>query len=67
MPIEDASVKIRVGGARDDKADLALPHWAGVVPLALQPQRPRPETECRDAPLPASVQRLLDAPSERMP
>lgn len=67
MPIEDASVKIRAGGARDDKADLALPHWAGVVPLALRPQRPLPEAECRDAPLPPSVQRLLDAPSEHTP
>lgn len=61
MPIEDASVKIRADGARDDKADLALPYWAGVVPLALCPQAPLPEADCRDAALPASVQRLLAA------
>ena len=30
--IEDASAKVRSGGVKDDAADLALPHWAGVVP-----------------------------------
>jgi len=30
--IEDASAKVRSGGVKDDDADLALPHWAGVVP-----------------------------------
>ncbi len=31
--IVDISAKIRAAGAKDDKADLALPHWAGVVPV----------------------------------
>ncbi|MDQ2648931.1 MAG: pyridoxamine 5'-phosphate oxidase family protein [Actinomycetota bacterium] len=35
LPIEEGSVKVRTGDALDDPADLALPHWAGVVPLRL--------------------------------
>lgn len=31
--IEDASAKVRSGGPSDDAADLALPHWAGLLPL----------------------------------
>jgi len=33
LPIEEASVKCREGGPLDDEEDLALPYWAGVVPL----------------------------------
>jgi RimJ/RimL family protein N-acetyltransferase len=33
MPLREVSVKRRVGGVGDDEADLALPYWAGVVPL----------------------------------
>ncbi len=33
MPIEEASAKIRVGGPADDLEDLALPIWAGQVPV----------------------------------
>ena len=33
LPIREASVKVRSGGPVDDDADLALPYWAGVVPL----------------------------------
>ena len=35
LPIEEASAKIRAGGPLDDDEDLALPVWAGHVPLAL--------------------------------
>ena len=35
LPLREVSVKARVGGVNDDEADLALPHWAGVVPLRL--------------------------------
>jgi len=31
--IVDASAKVRGGGVKDAQEDLALPHWAGVVPL----------------------------------
>ena len=65
LQIEDASVKVREGGAKDDKADLALPHWAGVVPLALRAAAPLPAEGCEHSPLPASVQRLIGATAER--
>jgi len=33
LPIDEASAKVRTGGPIDDEDDLALPVWAGVVPL----------------------------------
>ena len=33
LPIHEASLKVRTGGPNDDEDDLALPVWAGVVPL----------------------------------
>jgi len=33
LPLTEASVKIRTGTTVDDPADLALPIWAGVLPL----------------------------------
>jgi nitroimidazol reductase NimA-like FMN-containing flavoprotein (pyridoxamine 5'-phosphate oxidase superfamily) len=35
LPIEEGSAKVRSGDAVDDEEDLALPVWAGVVPLRL--------------------------------
>lgn len=35
IPLEEASAKIRVGPPVDDEADLALPVWAGELPLRL--------------------------------
>ncbi|HEY4157148.1 MAG TPA: pyridoxamine 5'-phosphate oxidase family protein [Polyangiaceae bacterium] len=40
LPIEEASVKCRRGGPIDDAEDLALPHWAGQIPLSLQANKP---------------------------
>ena len=37
IPIETAAAKIRTGPPLDDEEDYALPVWAGVLPLALQP------------------------------
>jgi nitroimidazol reductase NimA-like FMN-containing flavoprotein (pyridoxamine 5'-phosphate oxidase superfamily) len=34
MPIEEASAKIRAAGPADEPEDLALPIWAGQVPVA---------------------------------
>ncbi|HEY0233355.1 MAG TPA: pyridoxamine 5'-phosphate oxidase family protein [Dokdonella sp.] len=59
--IEDASAKIRAGGVKDDSADLALPHWAGVVPM--RPAYATPEAEDNVAAgtaWPPSVRALLD-------
>ncbi|HET7488690.1 MAG TPA: hypothetical protein VFJ85_12235 [Acidimicrobiales bacterium] len=35
ISVAEASAKVRSGGPVDDPADLALPHWAGVIPLSL--------------------------------
>jgi nitroimidazol reductase NimA-like FMN-containing flavoprotein (pyridoxamine 5'-phosphate oxidase superfamily) len=57
--IADISAKVRSGGAKDDKADLELPHWAGVVPAALHYGAPEPSPDCA-LPTPPSVLRLLE-------
>ena len=36
LPIAEASAKVRQGGPIDDEEDLALPVWAGVIPLRLE-------------------------------
>ena len=56
--IVDISAKVRSGGPKDDKADLDLPHWAGVVPAELRFGVPQAAEDCASEP-PASVQRLL--------
>jgi len=33
LPLVEVSLKQRTGGVRDDREDLALPYWAGVVPF----------------------------------
>lgn len=58
--IVDISAKVRSGGPKDDKADLELPHWSGVVPAALRFEAPQPSEDCAVA-LPASVRNLLAA------
>lgn len=61
--IVDISAKVRSGGAKDDNADLDLPIWAGVVPLATVYGAPLPEENCNVA-IPNSVRRLVErAPS----
>ncbi|MFI1195737.1 bifunctional pyridoxamine 5'-phosphate oxidase family protein/GNAT family N-acetyltransferase [Micromonospora sp. NPDC020750] len=52
LPLREVSVRSRAGGVRDDEADLDLPHWAGVLPLALTPGPPEPAAGVT-APLPA--------------
>jgi uncharacterized protein len=42
MTIEEASAKVRTGPPSDDEADLELPYWAGVLPLATQAGGPVP-------------------------
>lgn len=37
LPLDEASAKVRSGGPIDDEEDLALPVWAGVIPLRLAP------------------------------
>jgi hypothetical protein len=40
LPLQEVSAKVRTGPPLDDEADYALPCWAGVIPLALQPLAP---------------------------
>jgi len=51
MEITDASAKVRAGGAKDNREDLALPHWAGVVPLSLVAGTPLPSDDLVGAPV----------------
>ncbi len=43
LPIDEASAKVRTGGPVDDEDDLALPVWAGVLPLTSACGVPRAE------------------------
>jgi nitroimidazol reductase NimA-like FMN-containing flavoprotein (pyridoxamine 5'-phosphate oxidase superfamily) len=40
IALTEAASKIRTGGPVDDEEDLALPVWAGVLPMALTPRAP---------------------------
>ena len=44
LPIQEASAKIRTGNPIDDDEDYAMDVWAGVIPLAISPGRPIPDT-----------------------
>jgi uncharacterized protein len=37
LELNEVSAKVRNGPPGDDEADYALPIWAGVIPLAVQP------------------------------
>lgn len=43
LPIDEASAKVRQGPPVDDAEDLAVPCWAGVVPIRAVAQRALPE------------------------
>jgi hypothetical protein len=47
LPLDEASAKVRTGGAKDDAADHALDHWAGVVPLSFHAGVPIPDADLR--------------------
>ena len=56
LPISEVSAKVRKGGPGDDAPDYDLPIWAGVIPLAVTPGEPVPDSELRvDAPIPSYV------------
>jgi nitroimidazol reductase NimA-like FMN-containing flavoprotein (pyridoxamine 5'-phosphate oxidase superfamily) len=58
--IEDASAKVRDGAVKDDAADLALPHWAGVVPQRRAYGKPIADAGLANGiVLPRSVQKLI--------
>lgn len=43
MPIDEATAKIRTGGAVDDTEDYELPIWAGTIPLRTVAGEPIPD------------------------
>ncbi|MFF2330781.1 MULTISPECIES: pyridoxamine 5'-phosphate oxidase family protein [unclassified Streptomyces] len=45
LELQEVSAKIRTGGPNDEPRDLALPHWAGVVPLARGYATPLPSDD----------------------
>lgn len=61
LPLREVSVKVRTGPPRDDPPDLALPHWAGVVPLRLAAGAPEPDTGVT-APVPGYLPGLARPP-----
>lgn len=42
LPLREVSLKTRTGPPNDDEADLALPHWTGVLPVHLAVGPPEP-------------------------
>lgn len=46
--IEEASAKVRNGPPIDEEQDYALPVWAGVLPLRLEPKTPVADTRLTD-------------------
>ena len=53
LVLVEVSAKARDGGPVDDEEDMALPHWAGVVPLTLTAGTPVPADDLDSAvPLP---------------
>ncbi|MET7683712.1 pyridoxamine 5'-phosphate oxidase family protein [Streptomyces sp. NPDC005423] len=43
LDLGEVSAKVRTGGVNDEPEDLALPHWAGVVPLRRTYGTPLPD------------------------
>jgi nitroimidazol reductase NimA-like FMN-containing flavoprotein (pyridoxamine 5'-phosphate oxidase superfamily) len=56
LDIEEASAKIRAGGAIDEEEDLTSPVWAGVLPFALVPKPPVADDGVAAAPPPYVTQ-----------
>jgi nitroimidazol reductase NimA-like FMN-containing flavoprotein (pyridoxamine 5'-phosphate oxidase superfamily) len=43
LALDECSAKVRTGGPLDDEDDMALGHWAGVLPLTIVPGAPVPD------------------------
>jgi uncharacterized protein len=54
VALDEASAKVRSGGPADDKRDLDLDVWAGVIPLTLEPRAPVADN---DLPVPGYAER----------
>ncbi|MET0621685.1 MAG: pyridoxamine 5'-phosphate oxidase family protein [Pyrinomonadaceae bacterium] len=59
LPLAEASAKVRTGPPIDDDEDYALPVWAGVLPLSVEPGEPVPDPRLPEqTPLPDYVERF---------
>lgn len=54
--LDEASVKVRTGGPKDEPEDVAAGTWAGVIPLSVTAGKVEPDQE---GPLPDDVRRRL--------
>jgi nitroimidazol reductase NimA-like FMN-containing flavoprotein (pyridoxamine 5'-phosphate oxidase superfamily) len=52
LPLVESSAKVRTGPPHDDPADMALPYWAGVVPLSIVAGPPEPDEASAGMPVP---------------
>lgn len=59
LSLHEAAAKIRNWGVEDSAEDMAIPVWAGVIPLRRQAGTPLAEDGCADFPLPALAPALL--------
>jgi hypothetical protein len=56
LPLDECSVKVRTGPALDDDEDMALPVWAGVLPVTTVVGAPVPDdAQPAERPVPAYV------------
>lgn len=63
VSVDEVSAKVRIGPPHDDDVDLALPVWAGVVPLGTVVGEPEPDPALAPGtPLSSSVRKLCGAP-----
>lgn len=60
ISLQEAVCKTRQGGPNDDEEDLALPVWAGVLPLQLQALTPVAATMTQTVPEPDYVQAWVE-------
>jgi len=59
VTVEEASAKVRTGPPIDDRADFALPIWAGVLPVAMVQGAPEPDPKLMPGvELPAELRHL---------
>ncbi|HEV8527575.1 MAG TPA: pyridoxamine 5'-phosphate oxidase family protein [Actinomycetes bacterium] len=45
LELAEVSAKVRTGGVIDEPADLALPYWAGVIPISTLREKPVPDRD----------------------
>ena len=59
IQLSEASAKVRTGPPIDDEEDYALPVWAGVLPLGVEPGAPVPDPRLpEETPLPAYIEQF---------